>query len=471
MMPVHRALLWALIGTLILPGGSVPLVSPVASGVAGPLHLPLAPMGAAPVAAGRFAFVSDFEGGSLGGWTAVQGSAVIGATPNYAGEPSLNSTAVAGRPQIEQAHRGFTAGATALALRADLYYLGGGTGYVGFAGSHGAVALVGVAAGVVWAGPNLTALTRVGAIPASTAQPMGWVDLEAAITSANVSGHLRWTMDAYVDRTDVIAATGVAVPNAGAYSGAVLETTNGTMDYTNIVLTSNQIPITIAGYNNMEGYGQGSGLVVGLLPAFTTLSATMTLTNWNVPQQGILSFQINAMNRVGTTRSTCKGFFQLGVDVDPGGRIAPWYVPDGNCVAHYFNSKHPTSINRGFPSPAGTTIRLTVRDNTTAGAIQFIETDLSITGPNRTLSASVPYTSTPFVGVYSQVEWQPCCSRFAIGGYFLNASLSGMSNDGGTVAAPQTLSGAYMVPYVLDAPPSWSLTYYRAAAAAYDQVT
>jgi hypothetical protein len=73
----------------------------------------------------------------------------------------------------------------------------------------------------------------------------------------------------------------------------------------------------------MEGYGQGSGLVVGLLPAYSNLTAQMNLHSWSVPQNDILSFQINAMNLTGTTVSTCHGFFQLGVDLDPLGRIAP----------------------------------------------------------------------------------------------------------------------------------------------------
>jgi hypothetical protein len=52
----------------------------------------------------------------------------------------------------------------------------------------------------------------------------------------------------------------------------------------------------------------------------------MVLGSWNVPETGILSFQINAINCYGATYYSCVGFFQLGMDIDPDGHIAPWYV-------------------------------------------------------------------------------------------------------------------------------------------------
>ena len=55
------------------------------------------------------------------------------------------------------------------------------------------------------------------------------------------------------------------------------------------------------------------------------------------------------MNYIGTVDSTCHGFFQLGVDLDPGGYIAPGTVPGTNCVAHYFGHGY---FWTGFPCAA-----------------------------------------------------------------------------------------------------------------------
>jgi len=139
-------------------------------------------------------------------------------------------------------------------------------------------------------------------------------------------------MQVFVDGTDQPPFE-VGVPNAGNYYTAAIITENGTVYYTDIIVTSLEIPIYLQKYNNMEGYGQGSGLITTLLPPFYNLTALVLLRYWNTPQVGILSFQINAMNYYGTTRSTCVGFFQIGVDLDPNGTIAPWYVPGKNCIA------------------------------------------------------------------------------------------------------------------------------------------
>ncbi|MCI4330700.1 MAG: hypothetical protein L3K19_02490 [Thermoplasmata archaeon] len=454
---------------VLAPGFTFGAGAVSALAVSGSMHLPRAAPAPGFNGAGRFAFVSNFENHTLGGWHSAQGNASVVSSPSYSGEPSLSSTAGSHLPQIEFATRSFVAGAASLSMRADLYYAGNGSGYFGLFGPQGAVALVGVSAGSVWAGPNLTHLQKVGGFPAGTAQPAGWVDLMASLRAPSSSnGH--WVMDVYVDRTDVVAASKVAVPGAGGYAGAILETTRGTVDFTNMVFTTNEIPITIPKYNNMDGYGQGSGLTVGLLAPFTTLTGTMTLQNWNIPQRGILSFQINAMDYIGTVHSTCRGFYQLGVDLNPGGRIAPWFVPNGNCIAHYFNSNNTARVNPGFHSPPGTRLQLTIQQNPGNHSLRFQIVDLSIGGLNRTVSATIPYNSTLFYGAYSQVEWQPCCSNFPIGSYFLNASLRGLTIGGGSVATPTTLDASYMVPYALDTPPAWSMTYYRSNTAAYDQV-
>ena len=125
----------------------------------------------------------------------------------------------------------------------------------------------------------------------------------------------------------------------------------------------------------MEGYGQGSGLLVSLLPEFDNLTAQMVLNSWTTPQEGILSFQINAMNYYGTTRSSCKGFFQLGVDLNPNGYISPWYVPGVNCFAHYFLHSNNPAVQPGIPSPQGTHLTLSIVDDRSAKNIIFTIVD------------------------------------------------------------------------------------------------
>jgi hypothetical protein len=188
-----------------------------------------------------------------------------------------------------------------------------------------------------------------------------------------------------------------------------------------------------------------------------------------VPQAGILGTQINAMNRVGTTVSTCRGFYQLGVDLDPGGRIAPWYVPGFNCVATYF-ATNSTRSNGGFVTPAGSHLGLSITDNAVPHSIVFRIVDYSVHGANRYWNATIPYVGTDFFGAYTQLEWQPCCSKYPIGSYFYNGSFSHLRIVGGNVTAPMSLPASYMIPFALDVPTSWNFGYYDAATASYSQI-
>jgi hypothetical protein len=443
----------------------------LAAGAVASLEAPLAHAPVAATAGSPFAFVSNFENHTLGNWTATSGTAAVTTTPNYLGEPSLassSSIATGGTPQIDQASSGIVPGASAISFQVELNYAHGGTGFFGLTGPHGFVAVVGILRGSsVWAGATVATATDLGAIPTGTAQPAGWVELIALLGPSSTS--TAWQMQVYVDRTDVVAGLNLSVPSAGAYTGAEIRTNAGTVDYTNIVVTTYQIPITIPGYNNMDGYGQGSGLLVTTLPQFTTLTAQMTLTNWSIPQDGILSFQINAMNRVGTTQNTCFGFYQLGLDLDKHGHIAPWYVPRNNCVAYYFASQ-TTSVNTGFTTPMGSHLTLRIFDDVATSQIDFEIIDRSITGANQTSQITIPYNGSLFEGVYSQLEWQPCCSNFPITSYGFNGSLSGFTISGGSLAAPMVLPASYMVPFALDVPPSWNYGYYDASASSYAQV-
>ncbi len=446
------------------------------SEIASALHSPVKAAPGVLPGPGSFAFVANFEDGALDGWTAASGSARVVTTPNYNGEPALRSTAKSVGPQIDLAgsSSGVVAGDTFVSFQADVNP-GSGTGFVGLADASGfPVAVIGVGGGYVWAGANPAQATVVEPIPTGTAQPAGWVYLSANVYATTLKNKsTAWVMDVFVDRTDVVAASQVSVPNAGGYAAALLETTSGTVYYTNTILANYQIPVQIPGYNNMDGYGQGSGLLVQLLPSFTTLTATMTLSSWDTPQTGILSFQINAMNYYGTTRSSCKGFFQLGVDLDPSGYIAPWYVDGTNCIAHYFGNSNSGAISSGFPSPPGTTLELTIQDQPAANQIffQIVDTAPGVAAADRYWNATIAYGGTPFYGSYTQVEWQPCCSNYPISDYAFSGALTNLAISGGSVAAPTALEAQYMLPFALDLPPSWNLNYYDSSVAGYQQVT
>jgi hypothetical protein len=420
---------------------------------------------------GEFAFVSNFEDHRLDGWTVSKGDASVTAYPSYAGEPVLESWAGWDPPQIDRASAGFVQNDTFLSFQADVRVGYDGVGFVGLDGPSGPVAVVGVGEGQVWAGAAPATAVAIGSIPSGTAQPAGWVYLLANVFQKGSGDSTHWTMSVFIDQTATVARQGIRLPDAGQYDGAILETERGTVDYTNLIFTTYQIallaPYSI--YNPMDGYGQGMGLNVQLLPAFTILSADFTLENWSVPVHGILSFQINAMNYTGTVGTSCRGFFQIGIDLDPGGKIAPWYVYRG-CNPHYFGHTGPEGAWTGFPSPAGTRLSLSIRDNIATQAIQFQIVDWSVTGKDRFWNATIPYTGGLFYSTFTQVEWQTY-SGYPIDAYHFNGTMRALTVSGGDLWRPMRLSAEYMLPIVLDAPPSWDLYYYDDATAGYPQLT
>ncbi|HYM40867.1 MAG TPA: hypothetical protein VEY12_12135, partial [Thermoplasmata archaeon] len=273
------------------------------------------------IAPAGFAFVSNFEDGTLDGWTTVSGTATISTTTTYSGEPALQLDA--GKTQSGVVSHALPRENGTLSFQVAID-AGGNSGYLAFVdGTSSVVAVVGVSAGNVVAGADFKATQVIEPVPTGTAYPAGWVYLTGNLVNVSTKSSVAWTLQLFVDRTDVVAAN-LSVPEAGSTAGSLLETTSGTVFYTNVILTTYGIPTYLPGYNNMMGYGQGSGLVVQLLPAYTTVSAEMVLHSWDTPQTGILSFQINALNLYGTTRSSCVGFYQLGIDLNPDGMIAPW---------------------------------------------------------------------------------------------------------------------------------------------------
>ena len=422
---------------------------------------------------GSFAFVSNFEDGLLDGWASVGGAPpAVSTSTTYSGEYSLESSS-SGGVQTDVADEGFVTGDSFLSFQFAID-AGSGSGFFGLysgpASSPTPVAVIGVASGEVMAGPDPGNLQDVGPVPTGTAYPSGWAYISANLYDASTHKDptAGWAMQVYVDQSVAVNLT-VSVPQASGYSGAFIETSAGSVYYSNIVVSTYQIPISIPGYNNMEGYGQGSGLLVSLLPPFTTLSAQMDLASWDVPQTGILSFQINAMNYYGTTRSSCVGFYQLGVDLNPGGYLAPWYVPGRNCIAHYFLDSQNPAIQQGIYTGPNAHLALSITDDTVAKAMVFtiVVTSPQLPGPV-TFTASRPYNGTQFFGTYTQMEFQPCCNLYPIQSYKLSGALYDLqtAQAGGS---PQSLAAGYMLPYTLDAPSTWNFGYFQGSTSGYQQ--
>jgi hypothetical protein len=453
----------------------LPLGAPITSFGASTLsthpgtHLPLFSLNSSFSAKDAFSYVSNFESFTLEGWQLVRGiSPSIVAFPNYSGEPSLFSSNSSGI-QVNYANKGFVTRLQNLSYQVAIDApTRSSTGYFGLATGNATdplpVAIVGVRNDKVVVGRNIKSALAIEPIPKGTAYPPGWVYLMASIIHNESTG---WMMQVYVDGTDMISAN-VSVPQAASYSGAMIETTRGGVYYSNIIVSSYQMPSTIPGYNNMQGYGQGSGLLVSLLPAYYNLTARMTLDSWSVPQNNILSFQINAMNSTGTTQSTCVGFFQLGVDINTNGRIAPWYVPGVNCNAHYdWPTQNGGPGLGGIHSPAGTQLVLSIVFEQASHKIVFQIVD---TSTSQTFAKSIPYLGGAFYSTYTQMEFQPCCNTFPISSYRLHGELYDMQITTVKNSTVEHLPAGYMLPFNLDAPPSWDLTYYQNSISGYSEI-
>lgn len=375
-------------------------------------------------------------------------------SPSYSGEPSLLSSTSKG-VQIDYANKGFVDGLTAVSMQVAIDPGQSSSALFGLGtSSDHFVEVVGVVNGKTVAGPDPSHLTTIGKIPTNTAYPAGWV----YFTTDSFSNSSGTYMQAFVDQTEAVNAT-VAVPNLANYTGALIETANQAAYYTNIVVTSYEIPITIPGYNNMEGYGQGSALLVKLLPEYYNLTAEMTLKSWSVPQNNILSFQINAMNSTGTLKSTCRGFFQLGLDVNVNGDVAPWFVPGINCESNYFFS------GRGISTPPGSELILSI---VWSGADQDIVFTIRDKTTSQTFSSEIPYSGGGFYASYTQMEFQPCCNKYPITDYKFRGSLFNMQITEMS-GKSEYLSANYMLPFTLDAPTSWNFNYYVGSNAGYNE--
>lgn len=421
---------------------------------------------------GAFAIVSSFNNGgtySDYGWQLVSGlSPSIVSSTNYFGEPSLRLKAgssvadSAGVVQGDQTVSFQFAVSSRDSLSVFSIVNAGGI----------PVLSVGVRGNSIYAGTSPSSLSFAGYAPSASVYPAGWVYISANVFNSSTNKVFSWTAQLFADGSSSYLYN-LSVPQAYQYAGMELAgpSQGGPSGYfTDVVFSTYEIPILIPGYNPMEGYGQGSGLLVSNLQPFTILHADMTLANWNVPEGGILSFQINAMNYYGATRSSCKGFFQLGVDLNPDGLISPWYVPGVNCFAHYFLNSNNPAVQPGFHSPPGSTLVLNIIDSPANKTIAFSITDMSVplSSGDRYWNATISYSGTEFYATYTQLEFQPS-SSYPISSYYFNGTMNGIAY-GSSFSSLSALNESYMLPYTLNAPPGWSFTYYSNQAAGYRQI-
>lgn len=415
---------------------------------------------------GSFAFVSYFNSGgtySDYGWTSNSGTPSISSSVNYFGEPSL----LLGGGASASTNQNIVTGDQFVSFQFAVNAAQGNGTFSLISSSGDRVASITVHGNTLMAGNDTSNSAAAGSPPANSAYSDGWMYISGNLYNTSSKKQSSWTMQLFVDQTNSVFAN-VSVPLGYSYAGLELASNSGNVYFTNIVFSSYEIPIYLPGYNNMEGYGQGSGLLVSLLHPFTTLHANMILNSWDTPQLGILSFQINAMNYYGATRSSCVGFFQLGVDLNPNGTIAPWYVEGTNCYAHYFIHSNSPLEQPGFSTPMGSMIGLTIQDNPSMKQIFFQIVDYSVTGQNRYWNATMPYSGTEFYATYTQMEFQPVAESQILD-YHFSGSLYNMTyGDSSSTMTP--LNSTYMLPFTLDAPQTWSFTYYNEQNLGYGQI-
>ena len=117
-------------------------------------------------------------------------------------------------------------------------------------------------------------------------------------------------------------------------------------------------------------------------------------------------------------------------------------------------------------SPAGTHLTLTIEADVETNTVTMTIVDTTI---NQVFTTSFAYGGGPFYGMYTQLEWQPCCSSFPIEDYQFSGTLYNerITTLAGTV---QGLGSDYMLPFTLDASTTLSLTYYQDSILGYDQL-
>jgi hypothetical protein len=273
-----------------------------------------------------------------------------------------------------------------------------------------------------------------------------------------------WMLQVFVDGTSNVFAN-LSAPYGNTYSGIELASLSGTVYFSDIIFASYEIGRNIPGYNVMEGYGEGSGSLASLLPPFDIISADIVLDNWSSVQYDTFSIQINVMNYTGATNPTSNGFFQLGIDLDPGGVIAPWHVNGKDAIAEYYPENVNNYFMPGFKTPCKSIIQMTIYYEMEKRTILFQIVDENITGNERWWNASMEYDGPPFCAAYTQLE----ISGFTpsgINSFSFNGSISNVS-FGTLPSGLEPLNSYYMTPYMINTPNSWQMGFYDDKSSSY----
>lgn len=383
--------------------------------------------------------------------------------PNYYGEPSLSvpggTSVFSGKDVI----KGDSAVSFQFAVDAN-----GSKGIFEITSSDGGyVASISIIEGNV----NVSTFSSDGILASETSGNLSgantWTLVSGNLFNYNNSSGSGWRLQLFVDNTSYVFAN-ISAPIGYSYDGIEMASSNGTTYFTNIIFSTYRMSLFLPGYNNMEGYGQGSGAVVKLLNPFYVLHANFILYNWSVERYSTLSFQINAMNLYGAEHQTSKGFFQLGIDLDPNGKIAPWYVANNNAIAVYFSNHPSPDFMPGFQTPNGTVLGLTIQYDPHTGLIEFQIVDYSVNNQYRYWNTSVAYDGSPFYAAYTQIETSAMNSTQMVG-YRFNGSMYNLSY-GSNESTMIQFNSSYMLPFSIDAPSIWSLTYYDDSTAGYLQM-
>ncbi|MEM0126843.1 MAG: hypothetical protein QXW29_02360 [Thermoplasmatales archaeon] len=292
----------------------------------------------------------------------------------------------------------------------------------------------------------------------------GW-DLIQGTAFENISsGNDSWNLQLFSEGNDV-PLTNMSIRNMSSYSGLTAFVLNGSAYLSDVIFTSDPIALYLPGYNFMEGYGQGSGEIAQLLGPFTILHANIILYNWSSTSFGAMSLQINALNYSASLNPTARGFFQVGVDLDPAGSIAPWYVGGNNAVAVYFPNFYNPDFMPGFQSPNGTRLSLSVEYLTAKHLVLMQVIDYSVGRQFEFWNASVQYSGPPFYSAYTQLELSSSASPDGYSGHFLVYNIT----YGNSLESMQPFSPDYELPYSINAPSNWYISPYNFTVNGYSE--
>lgn len=416
---------------------------------------------------GGFSFLSEFTSGgnySNYGWKLVRGAdvPVISYSTTYFGEPSLALTA----GTIITTNRNITGGFHNVSFQYAIRVTGGNGTFKITDSSGISVASITVGGRAVHVTTSPGVAPIVKSIPDSALLPGGWLLVSGNLYQNNTNVSLPWILQVFLGGTDSVYGE-ISTPLGDYYSGVDLSSNNGTVYFTDVIVSNDLIGVNQQGQNSMEGYGQGSGSLVSLLQPFDLIRADVLLNNWTSTLFGVFSIQINVMNYTGAINPTGIGFFQLGVDLDPNGLIAPWHVNGVNEVAVYFLEHVGPADFPGFYTPKGTILQLTIFYNTDAHSILFQIVDEEVNGAGKYWNATIPYSGPSFYAAYTQMEVSAVnvtqTSGFGFSGEVYNISYGQVLN------CLTPFNSSYMVPYFINTPSSWNLGYYNQSISGYSQ--